>query len=899
MATPLLSTKLYIPQVRLFVIPRLHLIRRLNESLDSKLTLVSAPAGFGKTTLIAEWAHGCDMLVAWVSLDERDNVKTRFLTYLTSAFQQHDPDIGAEVITVMQAAEDSQIEPLLTILINQIAQNKNEFVLVFDDYHLITSKSIHQAVEFLIEYLPPNLHLVLIGRADPPFSLSRLRASSLLAEFRSKDLRFTKEEIASFLNNRMGFNLTDEDIKALEARTEGWIASLQLAALSLKGREDKEGFITAFSGSHRHVIDYLVDEVMSHQPDELQYFLLHTSILDRFCTSLCNSILEINNSKDIIAHLEEANLFVVPLDDERIWYRYHHLFADFLQQRLRERYPGIIAELHHRTSVWFQENELIPEAINHSLVGEDFERAAYLVENFGPEMMMHSEFDLLEEWLDAIPKEVVKNWPWLCIIRAWMFDRLGQFDLGEQYLQSAESALGTNASSKPGEAEKIIRGQIAAIRALYAIKKGEIPQSIAHSNQALDNLPEGYFNRGMASYTLGWAKCVQGDLSGALQKFQEGHKDSLVAGNLHLAQMITLDIAITYILQGHLHQAVETLHEVIEFKYENSEIRRPYAANALVILADILREWNELDSALTHLEEGIEIGKSAKLMDVVVVGYASLAKVFLAQGNLEKAIQMWEKVERMVSEIPDLEPDTKTKTIDNRVRLLLAQDKITEAARYAQEQGFTADTKINYFAEFRHIIFARVLTHIGRKNSDAQALQDANRILVRILKFAKPAGYISQIIEALALQAIVYEAQGRRDKALSSLEEALSLAEPEGFIRTFIDEGPPMARLLYEASNRKIAPKYTSRLLATFPDLKQAVVSQKQTVEMVEPLSEREVEVLHLIAEGSSNHEVSQRLFITLATVKWHTSNIYGKLGVKNRTQAIAQARALGILPND
>jgi LuxR family maltose regulon positive regulatory protein len=897
MTSPLLTTKLFIPPTSPNLVPRPLLIKRLNDRGIGKLTLVSAPAGFGKTTLIAEWVHGSDMLAAWVSLDESDNVKTRFLTYLVAAFQQFDTGIGADVLAVLQTTDNPQIEPLLTILINQISQKSSEFILVLDDYHLISSKTIHDAVEFLIEYLPPNLYLVLIGRADPPFSLSRLRASGLLTEFRSKDLRFTEEEIAFFLNDRMGFNLTDKDIKALETRTEGWIASLQLAALSLKGREDKEGFISAFSGSHHHVIDYLVDEVMSHQPDELQSFLLHTSILGRFCASLCNFVIEVNNSKDIIERLEEANLFLVPLDDERIWYRYHHLFADFLNQRLCERYPGTISGLHHRASMWFEENWLIPEAINHSLVGEEFERAALLVESFGPEMMMQSEFDQLEEWLNAIPKDVVENWPWLCIIRAWMFDRLGQFDIGEQYLQNAESALGIKASSIPSEAEKIIRGQIAAIRALYAIKKGQIPRSIEHSNQALDNLPEGYFNRGMAFYTLGWAKCVQGDLSGALQKFQEGRRDSLAAGNLILTQMIILDTGVTYVLQGHLHQAVETLHEAIQFKYENSEIRMPYAGNALVILADIQREWNELDPAMRHLEEGIEIGISAKLMDLVAVGYSSMAQVYLASGNLEKAIQMCEKADRMVSEIPDLEPDTKTKTMASRVRLLLAQDKITEAARYAQERGLTADTEINYFSEFRHIIFARVLIYIGCGNSDAQELQDAHIILDRILELAKPAGFVSQIIEALALQAIAYEAQGKRDKALTSLEEALSLAEPEGFVRTFIDEGLPMARLLYEASSRDIAPEYTGRLLATFPALEPAPASQKRPMEMVEPLSERELEVLHLIAGGLSNQEVSQRLFITLATVKWHTSNIYGKLGVKNRTQAIAQARELGILP--
>ncbi len=891
----ILTTKLYIPSTRPEIVPRQRLLEELNQGLHRKLTLISAPAGFGKTTLIAEWIHGSNKHAAWISLDERDNVITRFLTYLIAAFQQFDASIGVDILAVLQAADNPQIEPILTILINQVTQKTAEFILVLDDYHLISTETIHSAVEFLLEHLPPNLYLVIIGRADPPFSLSRLRASGLLTEFRSNDLRFSEEEIAIFLNDRMGFNLTNKDIKALEARTEGWIASLQLAAISLKGREDKEDFISAFSGSHYYVIDYLVDEVMSHQPDELQFFLLHTSILDRFCASLCNSILEVKNSKDMIERLQEANLFLVQLDDERIWYRYHQLFADFLNQRLHEKYPKKIEEMHHRASLWFEKNGLISEAIDHSIAGEHFERAAYLVEGFGPEMMMKSKFDQLEKWLDAMPKEVVENWPWLCIIRAWMYDRLGQFDIGEQYLQYAESTLESNASYIPNEAEKIIRGQITAIRALYAIKKKQIPQSIEYSHKALDYLPEGYFNRGMASYTLGWAKCVQGDLSGALQKFQEARKDSLDAGNLIFAQVIILDIGVTYILQGHLHQASEILNDAIQLKYEESEIKIPYAGNAFVILADILREWNELDRALRYLEEGIEIGISSKLMDLIAVGYSSLAQIYLAQGNLGIASQMYEKAERILRDIPDLEPDTKTKIMGSRVRLLLAQDKISEAAWYIQERGLSADSEINYFSEFKQIIFARVLIYKGRENSADHELKDAHNILARILELAKPAGYISQTIEALVLQAIAYDSQGKHEKALNSLEEALTLAEPEGFVRTFVDEGLPMARLLHEAANREIAPEYIGRLLAAFPAMKPTPASQKQPMEMVDPLSERELEVLRLLKTELSGPEIADQLMIALSTMRTHTQNIYSKLNVNNRRAAVSKAEELNL----
>ncbi|MES0361772.1 MAG: LuxR C-terminal-related transcriptional regulator [Anaerolineales bacterium] len=891
----LLNTKLYIPKHRLGLVQRSRLTDRLNSGLPQKLALVSAPAGFGKTTLVSEWVHQQERPAAWLSLDEADNDLTRFLSYFVAALQRIETDTGASILSLLQSTQSPPIEAILTFLINEIAAISDNFVLILDDYHLITDQSIHDALGFILDHLPPNMHLVLIGRVDPPISLSRLRVQGEMNEIRTNDLRFTENEAASFLNDLMKLDLSPEDISALESRTEGWIASLQLAGLSLQGRQDKKEFVATFSGDHHYILDYLVDEVMSRQPEEIQSFLIQTSILDRLCAPLCDAILEISTSKQTLQFLEGSNLFLIPLDDERDWYRYHHLFADFLYQRLRDNDPHSVPGLHRRASEWLEHNDLIVEAVNHSLVGEDYERAAQLVESIGPDMMMQSEFDQLGKWLDAMPKELVENWPWLCIIRAWMYDRWAQFEVGEQYLQYAEAALISNPSPASGEDEKIIRGQISAIRALYALKKAQIPQSIEFSNQALDYLPKDYFNRGVAYFSLGWAKKVQGDLSGAIQAYDEGRRASLAAGNQILAQVIILDIGKTQSLQGHLHQAAETFREAIGFKYEKSEIKIPYASPASISLANILREWNELDAAMSHLEEGIEIGLASKIVDGVAVGYASMALVALAQGDLEAAIQACKKTERMVKDIPDLEPETLTITLDSRVRLSISQNKLTEAARYIQESGLSVDTKIKYIADFEHIVLARVLIHSGRENSAAQDVSDVHKLLEEILKMASSAGYLSLRIEALALQALAFDVQGKHDQALNSLEEALSLAESEGYIRTFVDEGEPMAKLLRSAASRDISKNYVHTLLAAFEPGRletQPIVNQS----LVEPLSNRELEVLRLLSTDLSGPEIAQELSISLNTMRTHTKNIYSKLDVNNRRTAILKADEFDLL---
>jgi len=893
--TSILTTKLYIPPTRPDLVPRAHLFTKLNAGMRVKFVLISAPAGFGKSTLLSEWARSIDKPVTWLSLDENDNNLKRFFSYLITAFQQIDGSIGESILASLESTDNPPIEPAITILINEIAESGVEFSLVLDDYHIITSHKINEALIFLLDHLPSNAHLVISTRVDPVLPLSRHRAKGQMVEIRHDDLRFTESEVTTFLNDLFGLDLSPTDIQMLLSRTEGWVTGLQLAALSMEGRQDKQEFIAAFSGSHHYIIDYLVDEVLANQPEEIQTFLCQTSILDRFSASLCDYVLEISNSKKILETLDKANLFLIPLDYEHIWYRYHHLFADFLRQRLSEREPENISKLHRRSSEWLERNGLITEAINHSLAGEDFERAAQLVEGVGPEMMMHSEFDQLTVWLDAIPQEMVIAWPWLCIIRAWMCQRWARLDEAEQNLQYAELALEDENTPEPVGGADVIRGQAAAIRALIALNKAQIPQSIKYANQALEYLPKNHFNRAVASDALGIAKRVIGDFDGAIKIFVEARRDSLAVGNRILAQAIILELGRVLAMQGRLHQAAEVFQEAVQLTYRKTNLKIPYASGACVLLANIYREWNDLDTAYALLKEGIEIGVPSKMVDAVCIGNALLSHIYLAQGDIEKAKRACQEANRMVKTIPDPEPEAMTITLDCRVRLQLAAENYLEASRLVQEHGLDVRDEILYFHELEHIVLARVLIYSGRESPEnGHLLSDAHELIARMLEIAKPVGGMREVTVLLVLQALAYQAQRNDDQALSSLEEALILAEQEGYVRTFIDEGDPMQELLHQASSQGVATDYIGKLLTAFESGR--LVKQQIAQPLIEPLSERELEVLRLLATELTGPEIARELMISLNTMRTHTKNIYSKLNVNSRLAALSKASELNLL---
>jgi LuxR family maltose regulon positive regulatory protein len=914
----LLQTKLYIPPLRPNLVPRPHLIERLNQGLQlgRKLTLVSAPAGFGKTTLVSEWIAGNERPVAWLSLEEGDNDPSRFLAYLVAALQTVVADIGKGMVADLQSPQPPPTESILTALLNEITAVPDNFILVLDDYHLIdaapvnASTSIDIALSFLLEHQPPQMHLVIATREDPQLPLARLRARGQLTELRAVDLRFTSSEAAEFLNRMMGLNLSAEDIAALENRTEGWIAGLQLAALalqgpiSMQGRDDVASLIESFSGSHRFVLDYLIEEVLEQQSQSVQTFLLQTAVLDRLTGSLCNALTGQSNGQKTLEMLDRANLFIVPLDNERRWYRYHHLFADLLRQRLRQTQPDRLPILHRRASEWYEQKGFVNEAIDHALRGEYFERAAYLIEDEFGVNYEHGDQTILRRWLAELPEELVFSKLHLCILQAWNLFTNGQLDAADRSLQAAEKMLDPNTDqelvSSPDKDQlsdtnrvKLV-GRVAAIRSFLASYSGDITRTIRYARQALEYLPEQELPwRSAALITLGDAYASKGQMVAA----HEARSDALVtgkaSGDIYILIIVNLRLAEILRQQGKLQQVIDICERQLKRADESGISDAAVVGWLFGVWGEVLAELNDLDRAIDQAKKGAKL--TARGGDVLyeVMSNLCLVRVLFSSGHITGAEDVIQSMENTAREY-DMPLWAFLQLSAWQVRIWLAQGKLEVASQWVGERELDPDGEPTYLHEMEYIVFARILIAQGR-------LDEAARLLQRLLEAAEAGGRNSRVIELLIVQTLAAQSGGDTAQAMSTLEQALTLAEPGGFIRTFVDEGPPMAHLLYEAFSRGIAPDYIRRLLAAFPDALPEETDSMQTQapesELVEPLSERELEVLQLIAEGLTNQEIATRLYLSLNTVKVHSRTIYGKLGVHNRTQAVAKARALGVMP--
>jgi LuxR family maltose regulon positive regulatory protein len=917
MNTPLLKTKLYVPPIRPELVSRPRLIERLNAGMTRKLTLISTPAGFGKTTLLSEWAGSCGQPVAWVSLDEGDNDPARFWTYLVAALQTIETrqgtvsSLGESTLDALQsprfvqatsAAADtsSVVEAVVTTLINQISII-SDFVLVLDDYHLVTVQPIHDALAFLLDHLPDNAHLVIATRADPPLPIARLRGRGQLTELRLTDLRFTFDEAAEFLRRVMGLELSADDVAALASRTEGWIAGLQMAAVSMQGQEDVANFIRAFTGSDRYILDYLVEEVLLRQPDTIQNFLLQTAILDRLTGSLCDAITEQDDGQATLEMLERANLFIVPLDNERQWYRYHRLFTDLLRRRLQQAQPDLVPMLHRRASEWYEHSGLMAQAIDHALSAQDFERAALLIEQIAEETMMRSEVATLLRWLDMLPDELVRARPSLCIHHAWALLFSGRsIDNVEARLQDA------------GDDADLALGQATVLRAFVAIFQGQIPRAAELSLEALELLPEDdLFSRSIVAWNLSLSYLVEGDIVTGLQTLEEVAKTSQKAGNVMITVTNLCYLAELYIKRGLLYKAQTIYQQALELATDRQGQPLPIAGMALIGLGELARERNDLEAAMRYLTEGIEcIGQWGEIG--ALDGYISLAHVRLAQGDMDGAQDAIQNAWRIAVNFDATEMDD-VLVAAHQAHLWVIQgsgdpghgdpSRLEAAARWFEEQGLTTDVALSELEKRANGDFSfgrrrrtRTYTTLARLLIAQHQFDQALTILALLLTIAERWGLDGYVIGHLVLTALAFHAQGDSAQAMSALERALSIGESGGFVRAFVDEGPPMAQLLYEAAARGITPEYAGKLLAAFPDAGLTASSPAPPAEMIEPLSDRELEVLRFIAAGLSNREIAQRLVLSLSTVKWHTSNIYGKLGVKNRTQAVAQARQMGLL---
>jgi len=938
MTIPLLITKLYIPPPRPDLVSRQRLVARLEDGLrqDCKLTLVCAPAGFGKTTLLSEWIAGSGLhaYVAWVSLDEDDNQAARFWSYSIAALQTLEPAIGQTALGALQAAHTPSLEPVLISLVNDVSSlvvGKRPMILVLDDYHTICTEAIHESLDYLLDHLPPNLRLVLASREDPPLALSLLRGRGQLNEIRARELRFTPGETGDFINTVMGLGLSTNDIAALESRTEGWVAGLQMAALSLRGQNDPEAhdFVSAFTGDDRYITDYLLDQVLHRQAPQIQRFLYQTSILDRLCGSLCDAVLAIRqerqdmppetpfaDSQQVLEHLERSGLFVIPLDNRRHWYRYHHLFADLLRSRqlavsgpfsTAEGGNLEIASLHRRASAWFEAEGLVTEAMDHALAASDFEHAADLIERFYKETIWFGEFGLISKWLEALPKTLVRTRPFLCLINSILL-LSHSTERAEEWLQAAEQAweaqpkrLDRSAGPPSLYDNEVFTANLADIRAQIADINGVPPEKlIAFTLQALEKTPEKVPSlRASMLQRLGWYHLTLGDEDAAERYFNQSKKLGERAGHFGNILGTTLGQAIIAWGHGRLHEAVaicrETLQSVVE-PLERSGRRLPAAGDLFIILGRLLFELNKLEQAEANILKGVELAELATPMRSgdLLDGYHALACLRCIEGDFEGAQAWMDKVERTCTWVQE-----GVHALQVRIWLWQAQTEMDHqyldlALAWARECNLENPTRNEW--ELQSLAQAYIAGYRAYGEPDLAPLLG---ILDEQLRVAEAADRDDLAIYMLALEALARQALGQIDQAMNLLAQALPLAARHGFVMTFVCHGTPMEALLREAAARGISSAHVERLLAAFsqgrPERLPTDTRPLQTT-LFEPLSKRELEVLGFLASSLTGPQIADELFISLGTFQSHTKSIYSKLGVHNRLEAIEQARDLKLI---
>ncbi len=905
---PILATKIYVPPPRLRIVMRPRLIDQLNNglSLKCKLTMISAPAGFGKTTLISEWVASCERPVTWLSLDEGDNDSVRFLTYLIAALQLITPNIGNEVLSALQSLQSSPTEAILTTLLNEITTIPNNFILVLDDYHLVDAKSVNDVIIFLLEHLPPQMHLVITTREDPNLPLARLRVRNQLTELRVTDLRFTSSEAAEFLNQVMGLSLSVEDIAALEARTEGWVAGLQLAALSLQSHQDVHGFIQEFAGDHRYIVDYLVEEVLRRQPEDIRNFLLETSILDRLNGPLCDAVTSQLESKARLESLQRGNLFLIPLDDKRHWYRYHHLFADVLHMHLMTEQPALVSTLHHRASEWYEQNNLTADAIRHALAGEDFERAADLIERTVPIMRQNRQESTLLGWLKALPDELFQNHPVLNVNYAGTLLQNGQFDGVESRLRDIEQWLATPEDIRihpvyvSEEEFQRLPSAVAMYHSAIALAQSDVANAMKYARKVLELAHENDdFPRGAASSLLGLAAWTSGDLETAYQMFSNGMThlqrvgfiSDVIGGSVTLA-----DIRST---QGRLQEAMSIYERGLQLATKQGEPVLRGAADMHVGMSGLYYEHNELNTAEQHLLKSKELGELNGLPKNPYRWRVAMSQILESQGDLEGAVDLLDEAESLY--VGDFSPNIRP-IAALKARVWIKQGELEKTLDWARERELSIEEEPSYLREFEQITFVRVLLSQYQSDHSISLLQDAMGLLERLLKAAEEGGRIGSVIEILILQALAHQMQDDISTALTSLERALKLAEPEGYMRIFLAEGASMAELIREMDARGIMPGYTRKLLSAFEvedqsaDVGTPPSAAPASASLIEALSQRELDILRLFKTEMSGPEIAQELVIALSTVRTHTKSIYNKLNVNSRRGAVKRAIELGLI---
>jgi LuxR family maltose regulon positive regulatory protein len=891
MQTALLATKLYFPTARAALVPRPRLIERLQAGLQCPLTLISSQAGSGKTTLLSEWhsGPGAHCAAAWLSLDNGDNDPARFFQHLVASLDLIQPGILQEILSLLQTLEPLRPEVILTPLVNALVNYPQDFILVLDDYHVIETVVIHAALTFLLDHLPPHMHLVLLTRADPPLPLARMRARSQLIEIRADHLRFSMDEAAQFLNRVMGLKLSGDQVAALEKRTEGWVAGLQLAALSMQGRDDVQGFVSAFTGSNHYIVDYLAEEVLCRQSEPLREFLLKTSILERFNGALCDALTGQADGEAVLEGLDHDNLFLIPLDNDQSWYRYHQLFADLLRSRLLHSHPGLAVHLHIRASEWFDENGFPDEAINHALEAKDFARAARLFCRDQLQVMYTRNISTLERWLRAFPEAFILADPRLCIARAHVLWSAGRRSELATYSSGTLKALDLRQQSEQTPEEKfetnILRGEAYTFQALIAMGSNHFTEAIDLAQQALRILPETTRHRAFALGCLYVVCQLSGEIDRSAQTCRETVEISRALNypSMHATAAYTLAQALR--VQGHLHQSVRMLQEALDYSEHQGQARLFYNGILHIGLAETLYEWNALDEMERELQAGISLAKQGGMNILVVIGLFNQSLLIHARGDTTGAMGMLEQIKK---DCIQMDPATYLDTYRiYRLRWQAEQGNLDGLAEWVNQVDLNVENKVG-IERFRQLyLAARFLCTLGR-------CDEALQILEKLEKTASEAKYLGWQIFIHVLQAVVWK---KKDKlrAMDCLRQALELAEPEGYVRIFLNYGEPIRELLQSLLKHVNPPAYAVNLLTAFTG-KTSPKSPASPRTTAEILSKREIELLGLIADGQSNKEIAAGLVISIGTVKRHTVNIFNKLDVKNRTEAVARARELGLL---
>ncbi|MCL4560779.1 MAG: LuxR C-terminal-related transcriptional regulator [Chloroflexi bacterium] len=943
----ILQTKIQIPRVRFRRVARRSLLDRLGQVEASRLTLVAAPAGFGKTTLLAAWANEAPHPVAWLTLDEADNVLDRFLTYLAAALSRVAPGVGVEALALIHSPRPLASEEFLTCLVNDLIDRPYPLVLVLDDYHVLESAPVQAAVEYLLDHLPDTLRLVIASRADPILPLARLRARGELLELRGADLRFSAHEAEEFLNQIMDLNLPAGQVEAIEERTEGWAAGLQLAALSLRDRKNPDHFIKVFTGTHHFILDYLAEEVLRRQPKHIQDFLLQTSILEWLTASLCDAILRdegwrikdesgtdlfiphpssfvVSDSPSllILDYLERLNLFVTALDETRTAYRYHNLFADLLRYRLEQTYPDRIPTLHTRAARWFEDNGFVPEAVSHLLAAKDMKKAATLVEKAGEHLLGEGQANQLLGWLDILPASVFEINPRLDLQYCFALFTIGQTHRVEPHLRVVETRL---ASRLP---EEIINNGISvretlaeatASRALLASLQGNLGEVIRLSNLALQDLTPGHPMRSSLLIGLSTAYRMSGDSRQAVQALAEAAAFAQKVGQNTIAVAALCNQGEYLRENGELQYAAEVFRQAVALAIPEKGVVIPTASTAAAGLADIAFEWGNLPAARSYLHQALELDQAWQNQDSHIATLICQAHLAMAEGELNAGWELMAQVKDLAGGI-HLTPMVSGLFENGIVLLELHYGDSTKVRQWLEDHPAGSLERLDFFKEQEAQIRVEAQVLLGIADSDPILLRAALDQLDQILPFLEASGRNGRLLEALALQALALSALGLEAEAQAALERSLELAAPQGYLRMFLDKGPAMQVLLQKIKTQgSFSPQaYLDRLLAVFakeqpeaPYLKQAQepgpsLTASRQIPQGRPslggfaggptLSARELEVLRLVAAGLSNQQVATRLVLAPGTVKRHLHNIFEELEVTSRSQAIARAHELGLL---